>query len=206
MKCTDLEILLCDYVDGTLTAQEKATVELHLATCAECRELVADAGAAVNFMARAEQPEPPAALINKILFEARDGKASPVRARSGLLGWLGSLVQPVLSPKFAMGMVMTILSFSMLGRFAGIPARQLKAQDLEPARIVANLEDKAVRTWERAVKYYQSLRLVYEMQQTFREWTADADQPAETKDAKDAKAEEKTEGPIPRMNEGSAKQ
>ena len=197
MKCTELEVLLCDYVDGTLTPQEKATAELHLATCVTCRELVADASAALSFMGRAAEPELPAALVNKILFEVRDGKSSPMKRR-GVKGWLGRVFEPVLQPKFAMGMVMTILSFSMLGRFAGIPARQLKAQDLEPARIVATLEDKAMRTWERAVKYYQSLRLVYEMQQTLRDWTGDDEQPANNK------AGEKSEGPIPRASEGSA--
>ena len=191
MKCTDLEILLCDYVDGTLTPEEKATVELHMATCAECSLLVADSTAAVQFMERAAEPEPPAALVNKILFEARNGKAAPVR-RTGVRGWLGRLFEPVLQPKFAMGMVMTILSFSMLGRFAGIPARQIKPQDLEPARIVATLEDKALRSWQRVVKYYQGLRLVYEMQQALRDWTSE-EEPAKTGNGTN-------EGPIPRSN------
>ena len=189
MKCTDLEILLCDYVDGTLTPQEKATVELHLAACSECKALAEDAAAAMRFMERASEPEPPVALVNKILFEARDGKTAPVR-RSGVRGWIGRLFEPVLQPKFAMGMVMTILSFSMLGRFAGIPARQIKPQDLEPARIVAALEDKALRSWQRVVKYYQGLRLVYEMQQALRDWTSE-EEPAKTGNAAN-------EGPIPR--------
>jgi len=201
MKCTDLENLLCDYVDGTLTPQERATVELHLAVCADCRELASDAAAAVRFIERAAEPELPASLVNKILFEVRDGKSSPMKRR-GMKGWLGRLFEPVLQPKFAMGMVMTILSFSMLGRFAGIPTRQLKASDLQPARIIATLEDKAMRTWERAVKYYQSLRLVYEMQQTLKDWTGDEEQPANTKAGE--KSAEKSEGPIPRGTEGSA--
>ena len=37
-------------------------------------------------------------------------------------------------------------AFSMLARFAGIPVRQLKAADLEPARVWAALEDKAYRS------------------------------------------------------------
>jgi anti-sigma factor RsiW len=189
MKCQDLETLLCDYVDGALTPQEKATVELHLAHCPECRELAADASAAVVFMERAAPVEPPPALVNGILFELRNGKA-PVK-KAGAFGWLGKLLEPVLQPKFAMGMVMTILSFSMLGRFAGIPSRQLKPQDLEPARIYQALEDKAARAWERAVKYYESLRLVYEVQQTLKDWKGEeeAAQPA-------APAPPPAEGPI----------
>lgn len=170
MKCTELESLLCDYVDGTLTASERATVELHLEGCQECRLLVEDSRAALAFMSTAADPEPPPALVNSILHEARTGKASPVR-RSGAASWLGRLFEPILQPKFAMGMAMTILSFSMLGRLTGAEIRRLTPQDLEPARVWATLEDKAYRTWDRAKKYYESLRVVYEVQQTLNDWS-----------------------------------
>jgi hypothetical protein len=76
-----------------------------------------------------------------------------------------------------MGMAMTILSFSMIGRFAGVPIRQLKPADLEPARIWATLEDKAYRTYDRAKKYYESLRVVYEIQQTMNDWSGSNEDP-----------------------------
>lgn len=168
MRCSDLEALICDYVDGSLTAAEKATVELHLASCASCRALVEDARAAVEFIERAAEVEPPPALVNHLLFEARQGAARPVRQRGG---WLGRLLEPVLQPRFAMGMAMTVLSFAMLARFAGVPVRQLRITDLEPAKVWMTVEDRAWRAWDRAKKYYESLRLVYEIQQTLKEWS-----------------------------------
>lgn len=174
MKCTDLEILLCDYVDGTLSQAERATVELHLAQCAGCREVVELSTAAVSFMERASEPEPPAALVNQILFEARKTQASNPAVRRST-NWLKRLFEPILQPKFAMGMAMTILSFSMLGRFAGIKKGEIRAADLEPARIWAAIEDKAYRTWDRAQKYYESLRLVYEVRQALRDWNENED-------------------------------
>ena len=168
MRCSDLEGLICDYVDGALTAAEKATVELHLASCASCRALVEDARAALSFIGKAADVEPPPALVNHLLFEVRQGAARPVRERRA---WLGRLLEPVLQPRFAMGMAMTILSFAMLARYAGIPVRQLRLADLEPARVWMALEDKAWRAADRARKYYESLRLVYEIQQTLKEWT-----------------------------------
>ncbi|MCS7041380.1 MAG: zf-HC2 domain-containing protein [Bryobacteraceae bacterium] len=175
MRCSDLEALICDYVEGALTAAEKATVELHLSSCASCRAMVEDARAALAFIERAAEVEPPPALVNHLLFEVRQGAARPVRERRG---WLGRLIEPVLHPRFAMGMAMTILSFAMLARFAGVPVRQLKVSDLEPARVWMALEDRAWRTWDRAKKYYESLRLVYEIQQTLKEWTEEPAAPA----------------------------
>lgn len=194
MKCADLEALLCDYVDGTLAPAERATVELHLDACPACQALVEDAAAAVRLIERAAVVEPPPALVNHILFEARQmGVASrPRGARRGL----ARLFEPLLQPRFAMGMAMTILSFSMLGRFSGIQVRQLKASDLEPAKVWATLEDKAYRAWERSKKYYESLRVVYEIQQTLNEWSQPADETAAPANGQGSPNGGGLEGPI----------
>jgi anti-sigma factor RsiW len=173
MKCADLDALICDYVDGTLHAPERALVEAHLAECEACRELAAESRVALDFMGRASDVEVPKALVNRILFEVRAGGEAPVRERKRT--WIGRWFEPVLQPKFAMGMAMTILSFAMLGRFAGIPVRQLKPSDLQPAKVLATVEDKAWRTWERARKYYESLRLVYEIRETLSDWNEATD-------------------------------
>ncbi|MGC4051877.1 MAG: zf-HC2 domain-containing protein [Paludibaculum sp.] len=113
---------LCDYVDGVLAAPEKATVELHLSTCEACRELVADSRAAVEFMEKAADVEPPPALINTILFEVRNGKAAPVK-KAGTKNWIARLLEPVFQAKFAMGMAMTILEFFDAWAVCGHPDR-----------------------------------------------------------------------------------
>src|SRR5262249_11694492 len=96
----------------------------------------------------------------------------------------GKWFEPVLQPRFAMGMAMTMLSFAMLFKFANIPERSLKPSDLDPVKVWAAAEDKVVRWWERGVKYYENLRVVYEIQTRLRDWTqeepADETQPAQT--------------------------
>lgn len=174
MKCADLEILLCDYVDQTLEASSRAQIEEHLAGCAACAELARDAMAMVRFLDRVEDVEPPAELVTRILFQIPNRRHSE-RPRRGFREWLGRLFEPILEPRLAMGMAMTVLSFAMLGRFAGIQPRQLTAADLNPARIWATLDDRAHRTWERAVKYYENLRFVYEIQTRLKELTDQED-------------------------------
>ena len=61
----------------------------------------------------------------------------------------------------AMGMAMTILFFAMLGHFSGIEVRQLKPSDLDPVKVWMAAEDRVQRGWERTVKYYENLRVVY---------------------------------------------
>lgn len=174
MKCADLEILLCDYVDGTLGAEAKREVELHLAECAACAETARDSAAAVGFLARVPQVSPPAELVTRILFQIPNRR--PAReSRRGFRDWLGRWFEPILQPRLAMGMAMTILSFAMLGRFAGIQPRQLTAADLNPMRVWSALDDRVHRTWERAVKYYENLRFVYEIQTRLKELTEQED-------------------------------
>jgi Putative zinc-finger len=182
MNCAELEIPLCDYLDGALHGERKAEVEAHLAECASCASLAKDAQVAVEFIGRAEVVEPPPELLTRILFDLRGEIQREAPMAVGVRKWFAQWLRPVLQPKFAMGMAMTVLSLSMLGRVAGIEVRQLNPADLDPAKIVMGVEDRVHRGWLAVVKYYESLRLVYEIQTRIQEWTVPEEgdqQPAE---------------------------
>lgn len=165
MNCSELDILLCDYVDETLDAAQKSAVQEHLAHCPACAELAADAAAAVGFLERVADVEPPKELLTRLVFVA----APAARESRGFRVRIARLLEPVLQPRFAMGMAMTVLSFSLLARF--VPVRQLQPKDLNPVAIWATLDDKVHRTWERGVKYYESMRLFVELKARFNELT-----------------------------------
>ena len=191
MNCADIEILICDYVDGTLPADRKAELERHLAQCQACAGLARDSAAAVAFMERAAEVEPPPELITRILFDApwSKGKAKP----KGVRGWLRGILSPVLQPKIVMGVAMTILSLSILAQFVA-PVRQLRPSDLEPAKVWAALDDRAHRAWARTVKYYDNLKVVYQIQTMLREWQQQQDeeqQPASAEQTPDRKTDER---------------
>jgi hypothetical protein len=193
MTCAELEQLICDYVDGTLTADRKAEVERHLEACPGCAEVARDCAAAVAFMERAADVEPPPELITRILFDAPWNRKAPVKAR----GWLSKLFAPIVQPRFVMGMAMTILSFSILSKF--VPMQQLRAADLRPSEVWASLDDRAHRTWARSVKFYENLKVVYQIQTLLRDWQQQAEdqkatRPSEPK-ADDRKLPVKTLNP-----------
>ena len=168
MNCAEAEILICDYVDGTLAPAAKTELERHLAACSGCAELARDAAAAVAFMERAAEVEPPPALVTRILFDPPWGHAR-ARQAAGLRSRLRAFLHPVFQPRLAMGMAMTILSFAMLAKFVK-PVRQLSPKDLDPAVVWAALDDRVYRGWQRTVKFYESIRLVYQIQSTVRDW------------------------------------
>jgi hypothetical protein len=166
MNCADIEILICDYVDGTLTAAQEAEVERHFPECPACAELARDSAAAVGFIERAEVVTPPPELVTRILFDAPWRKHKP--AVEGVRGRLAAWLRPVLQPKFVMGAAMTILSFSILSQLG--PVRQLRASDLEPKAVWIGLENRVLDAWDRTVKFYDNLKFVYQIQTTLREW------------------------------------
>jgi len=166
MNCAEIEVLICDYVDGTLAPDQKAELERHLSACPDCAELARDSAAAVAFIERAADVEPPPELITRILFDAPWTKA---KSESRPKRWLSAILGPVLTPKYAMGMAMTVLSLSMLAKFVG-PVRPIQMSDLRPSQVWAGVEDRASRAWTRTVKYYESLKVVYQIQTALRDW------------------------------------
>ncbi|MDX1982426.1 MAG: zf-HC2 domain-containing protein [Bryobacteraceae bacterium] len=179
LTCADFELLLCDHIDGTLSAETRQRVESHIAQCPACAALAEDCAGVVNFIGRVEQVAPPPAAITRILQQIPVRQPAAGRARGALAGLLGQWLSPVLQPRMVMGMAMTILSFAMLGRFAGIEARQIRPADLQPARVIEATEDRLHRLWVGAVKYYDNLRLVYEIQLRLREMTDGEEQETE---------------------------
>ena len=172
MNCAEAEVIICDY--ATLSSAERFELERHLGECPACAELARDTAAALAFIESAAEVEAPPELITRILFDAPWSKPQKTKARN----WVADLLAGFLQPKFAMSMALTILSLSMLARFV-VPVRQLKPADLRPSEVLAGIEDRAVRTWARTVKFYENLKVVYQIQTTLKEWQQqDADAPA----------------------------
>jgi anti-sigma factor RsiW len=175
MKCEQAEIFLCDYLDGTLDHARRDQLDTHMQGCAACAAMKRDVEAAMGFVAEAaphgDNNDTPAELLPRILFHLPSAPKMPERAP-----WWRNWFGPLMQPRFVMGMAMTVVSFSMIGRLVGIEPRQLTLADLEPTKVVAALDWKAHRIWDRAVKYYDNLRLVYDIQTRLEEWTAAEDQ------------------------------
>jgi hypothetical protein len=170
MNCAEFDNLLADYVDDTLTPKVRAVVEQHAAGCAACGELLRDVTGAVNFMGRVADVMPPPDLVTRIAFQSPMGRIrNPLDAPGFLSRMMTNWLRPVLQPRLAMGMAMTILSFAMLEKCTGVHVQHIQAADLSPIRVWDGLEDRVIRTKDRAVKYYENIRLVYDVETRLRD-------------------------------------
>jgi hypothetical protein len=175
MTCADFEIPICDYVDGVLNAARRAEVERHLAECPACAELARDSAAAAAFMERAAAVEPPPELITRILYEA---PWNVEKAASKRRSWMAAILGPIWQPRIVMGVAMTVLSLSMLTQFIG-PVKPLKVEDLNPAAVWSGITTRADYAWIRAVKFFDDLKVVYQIQTTIQKWQQqEEDRPA----------------------------
>jgi anti-sigma factor RsiW len=165
VNCAEFESTLADYVDGTLDASGRASLERHVSLCAGCREFLEEVTGAEAFLRLAADIEPPATLITRIAYQAPLGRTREPYERQGFLSRLASKwLQPVLQPRLVMGMAMTVLSFAMLERCTGVKVQNIQAADLSPVRVWGGVEDRAVRLKDRVVKSYENLRVVYEIE------------------------------------------
>jgi len=85
MNCHECQPLLSAYVDQSVRADDRVTVERHLRTCAQCRAL-ADDFAAIRDAAGSLEPLVPPAHVWRQL-SATAAAAQPPRVRFGWVGW-----------------------------------------------------------------------------------------------------------------------
>jgi Putative zinc-finger len=180
LNCEQFEILLADYIDETLDQASREGFVRHLDSCPACAAYTAEVRSAVSFMEIAADVEPPAELTGKILQATHEGWEFKLRAR-GIRGWINRTFAPVLKPRFVMGAMLTMMSISFLGRCGNDPTKPLTAADLDPVRLWSSLDARTHRMWDRSVKSYESMRLVYEIKSQLNDWKqqqAEADEAA----------------------------
>lgn len=171
LSCAACEEQIADLIDGVLSAARKAELEAHLTECEACAELARDAGASVQLMERASAVEVPATLVPQILAEIQTGPSRVLVEASLAERIFGRWIRPLLQPRFALGFAMGALSLAFIPK----PWLPLVAS---PGKLLTMAENRVYRTFDRAVKSYDNLALVADVQSQIQdEWEAwrDAD-------------------------------
>jgi hypothetical protein len=177
--CNQVETLLCDYLDGLLSAAEVTVLEAHVSGCTACASMVADMRLAMRYAQEAGAVDVPVELISRILEQTTGQAPAGVPAwRHRMTGWWDRNVSPVmrsvLEPRFALGMAMTVISCSMVMSAAGFDVRRLEWADLQPDNLKTNVTRRVALAGANVTKYYENLRVVYEIQTQLKIWSDDS--------------------------------
>ncbi len=205
LTCSQCERMLLDAADETLLPEDQTQFELHLAGCEACSRLMADAqrGRAWLGMLQAVPPQPSSDLMEQILARTSGDPALaiPLRPRNEPIlsyagggytiatdttmrtvpfgpvkrvNWLQRFVASVSQPRFAMTAAMAFFSIALTLNLTGVSLRDLHASSFRPA----NLRHGFWATNARVFRYYDNLRVVYELESRVREVQRDADDTA----------------------------
>ncbi len=163
MTHLEIENLASEYLEGLLDPASRTAVEAHLAQCAACRELVADVQHVVELCRVAEQLEPAPWLVSKILL-ATVGTRKPTWREQ-----IAALFRPVLLPRVAYPVAMTVFAFSVIVNAAGINLRNLQMEDLNPRTWVFRADRTRHLMTAHVEKFIADLRVVIEVESRFRQ-------------------------------------
>jgi hypothetical protein len=163
MTHLELENLASEYLEGLLEPSQRAVVEAHLTECAACRELLDDVRHALALCRTAEIAEPKPWLISKIML-ATVGEQKPTwRER------IAAYLRPVLQPRVAYPIAMTVFTFSIIVNAAGLHLKSMEWEDLNPRTWVDRANRQGHLMYAHAEKFYYDLRVVYEIESRFRQ-------------------------------------
>ncbi len=198
LTCTQCEAMLLDAADGLLPLEEHTQFELHLAECHNCTRIFADVrrGSAWMELLKEDPPVPPDGMVNRILARTSGdpvlaseiaaqtayaaslmgnapGKVLPFRVAQPRMP-LARVVNTVMQPRFMMTAAMAFFSIALTLNIVGVRITALRASDLRPS----GLRKSFWAVNNRAVRYYDNLRVVYEMESRVREMQRETDEDA----------------------------
>ena len=181
IDCVVCETMCPDAVDGTLTAAERRSFDRHVAHCPSCaKELeAAQRGAAWLGVLKGHTPEPPAALLAKILAETTGTEEAPQTAHGPIIvrepapAWALSSVMRKLAdvfrienaratfqPRLAMTTAMAFVSIALTLNLTGVRLKNLRASDFTPS----GLRRGVVEASASAARNFQNMRVVYQVE------------------------------------------
>ena len=176
MQCNEFEQLLTDALDGVLGEAELGRFQAHARVCRACGPLLAEVEAGRGWLKGLTEVEAPANLVSNILASTTGVDIQRLRAAHTAqprISWWeqvqASLLEPIWStvrqPRFAMSFGMAFFALSVGLTVAGVKPADLRSINLRPAAI----RHTYYNTQARVVRYYENVRIVYEVESRVRE-------------------------------------
>jgi hypothetical protein len=179
--CGQWETLLAEALDGLLKPEDEAVFTAHKSTCAACAALFEEARRGRQWLEfLSPEPEIPAGLLDRILAHTGPGQTAgytlatgggnvipmiPAWQRPGFVG----RVRRFAEPRLMMTAAMAFFSIAMTLNMTGVRLSDLRFSNLRPSVVRSFMERRLTMASTPIIRYYDHLRLVYEVQTRMRE-------------------------------------
>jgi hypothetical protein len=178
--CGLWETLLADALDGLLRPEDEATFTSHMAVCPACTALFEEAQRGREWLGfLTTEPEVPEGLLDKILAQTGPGQVEgyglvagsnvlpmpPAWQRPGLMGRIRRFAEP----RLLMTAAMAFFSIALTLNMTGVKLTDLRISNLRPSAVRSFMERRLTMASTPIIRYYDHLRLVYEVESRMRE-------------------------------------
>ena len=156
MTCLQCEERLSDYLEGALSLAERETMDLHLQSCAACRELSAGITEVMAWGKSFPVHEPPPWLPARIVAN------TPRVARESWIDTIAAAWKWIIDPRAAMGVFTAVIVLGWLGSFAGISPNWTSVIR-NPTAVYYAAQGAMNRAYDEAIRRYYRSPLVNEI-------------------------------------------
>ena len=189
LTCSQCERMIQDALDGALLPEDQTQFDLHLEGCPGCSRVYQDALEGLHFLGelKSDPPEPSSLLLSRILAETSGNVEVALPLRRGetiLVGlprndypaghlatvlpfrhtekrtWPARVLHAAMQPRFAMTAAMAFFSIALTMNLLGVSPRDFHLSSLRPS----SLNHSFWAGKARVVRYYDNLRIVYELE------------------------------------------
>lgn len=179
--CGQWETLLAEALDGLLRPEDETAFSSHMAICPACTALFEEARRGREWLEfLSAEPEVPEGLLDKIIASTgpgqvdgyglvpSEGLASPLLQpwqRPGMMAFVRRFAEP----RLMMTAAMAFFSIALTLNLTGVRLADVKFSNLRPNAIRSFMERRLTIASTPIIRYYDHLRLVYEVQSRMRE-------------------------------------
>jgi hypothetical protein len=195
--CGHWETLLADALDGLLRPEDEAFFTAHKAACPACTALFEEARKGREWLEfLSPEPQVPEGLLDRILAATGPGQvagyglvrgesdvlsmpagatlssmpasrpaAIPAWQRPGLMGRMRRFAEP----RLLMTAAMAFFSIALTLNLTGVRLADLRVENLRPSAVRSFMERRLTLASTPIIRYYDHLRLVYEVESRMRE-------------------------------------
>src|SRR5205085_10522239 len=177
MNCADFETQLMEAVEGALVPAEAERFHRHAGACQLCGPLLAEALAGYQALHGLQEADPPAYLLHNILAATSEAElaarkkaaaAQPEWLRE-FRTWMAPVMAGAMQPRIAGSFAMAFFSITLLLNLVGFRFSDLRGVNLRPSAIRGSLSKQYYQATARVERYYDSVRVFYELESRVRE-------------------------------------